>query len=56
MAEGRKAAAVISGELHVPGLEEPVRVLRDRCGLSRRTIAPLRQHAQPRPARAANRV
>jgi penicillin G amidase len=32
--EGRKALAVISGELHVPGLEQPVRVLRDQWGVA----------------------
>ena len=32
--DGRKTVAVTSGELHVPGLREPVRVLRDRWGVA----------------------
>jgi penicillin G amidase len=32
--EGRRTVAVISGELHVAGLKEPVRVLRDRWGVA----------------------
>ncbi len=33
-AGARKTLAVVSGELHVPGLREPVRVLRDRWGVA----------------------
>jgi penicillin G amidase len=32
--EGRNALAVISGKLHMPGLEQPVRVLRDQWGVA----------------------
>ena len=32
--EGPKTVALTSGELHVPGLKQPVRVLRDRWGVA----------------------
>src|ERR1700744_3018040 len=32
--EGRKTGEVTSGERHVPGLDGPVRVLRDRWGVA----------------------